>query len=98
MVDYPAGWTCELTTLHLEHYLLGTLILRELLAIAEHLEACDGSSGNPAAELGPSRYRVPVPDRGKYLRPVPPWCGPDLEVAHRLRPNRSMGYCSPESP
>lgn len=42
MVDYPPGWTCERTTLQFEHYLLGTLLLREALAVAEHLEACDG--------------------------------------------------------
>jgi hypothetical protein len=42
MVDYPAGWTCERTTLQFEHYLLGTLLLRDALAVAEHLEACDG--------------------------------------------------------
>lgn len=42
MVDYPAGWTCERTTLQFEHYLLGTLLLMDALAVAEHLEACDG--------------------------------------------------------
>ena len=42
MVDYPSGWTCEQTVLRFEHYLLGTLLLREALAVAEHLEACDG--------------------------------------------------------
>jgi hypothetical protein len=42
MVDHPPGWTCERTVLHFEHYLLNTLLLREALAVAEHLEACDG--------------------------------------------------------
>jgi len=42
MVDYPAGWTCERTGLHFEPYLLSTLLLKEALAVAEHLEACDG--------------------------------------------------------
>jgi hypothetical protein len=42
MEDYPPGWTCERTLLHLEYYLLGTLPLGESLAIAEHLEACEG--------------------------------------------------------
>jgi anti-sigma factor RsiW len=41
MVDYPPGWTCERTILRFEHYLLGTLLLAESLAVAEHLEACD---------------------------------------------------------
>jgi hypothetical protein len=42
MVDHPPGWTCERTVLQFEHYLLSTLLLREALAVAEHLEACDG--------------------------------------------------------
>jgi hypothetical protein len=42
MVDYPRGWTCDRTALQFEHYLLGTLLLEEALALAEHLEACDG--------------------------------------------------------
>jgi hypothetical protein len=42
MVDYPSGWTCERTALQFEHYLLSTLLLRDALAVAEHLEACDG--------------------------------------------------------
>jgi anti-sigma factor RsiW len=42
MLEYPAGWTCERTVLRLELYLLGTLPLSEALAVAEHLEACDG--------------------------------------------------------
>jgi hypothetical protein len=42
MVDYPPGWTCERTILRFEHYLLGTLLLAESLAVAEHLESCDG--------------------------------------------------------
>jgi hypothetical protein len=42
MVDYPAGWTCDRVGLRFESYLLGTLLLEEALAVAEHLEACDG--------------------------------------------------------
>ena len=42
MVDHPPGWTCERTILRFQHYLLGTLLLAESLAVAEHLEACDG--------------------------------------------------------
>jgi anti-sigma factor RsiW len=41
MVDYPAGWTCDRIELRFETYLLGTLLLEEALAVAEHLEACD---------------------------------------------------------
>jgi putative zinc finger protein len=42
LLDYPPGWTCERTVLRFEPYLLGTLVLEEALAVAEHLEACDG--------------------------------------------------------
>ena len=42
MLDYPPGWTCERTVLRFEYYLLSTLPLSEALAVAEHLEACDG--------------------------------------------------------
>jgi anti-sigma factor RsiW len=42
MVEYPPGWTCERTVLRFEYYLLGTLPLSEALAVAEHLEACEG--------------------------------------------------------
>ena len=38
--EYPAGWPCEVVILRLERYRLGTLPLDDLLAIAEHLEAC----------------------------------------------------------
>jgi hypothetical protein len=41
MVDYPAGWTCDRTAHRFEDYLLGTVLLKEALAMAEHLEACD---------------------------------------------------------
>lgn len=40
MTVYPAGWTCELTLVRLERYVVETLPRREMLAIAEHLEAC----------------------------------------------------------
>jgi len=42
MVDFPTGWTCERTTRCFESYLLSTLTLVESLAVAEHLEACEG--------------------------------------------------------
>jgi hypothetical protein len=41
-VIYPAGWTCEQTSVRLERYLLSTLPLGESLAVAEHVEACAG--------------------------------------------------------
>jgi hypothetical protein len=41
-VEYPSGWTCELTVVRLELYLGDTLSRNESLAIAEHLEACAG--------------------------------------------------------
>ncbi|MGH7511973.1 MAG: zf-HC2 domain-containing protein [Gemmatimonadales bacterium] len=40
MVEYPSGWTCELIVVKLELYLSDTLARVELLAVAEHLEAC----------------------------------------------------------
>jgi len=40
MTEFPSGWTCEITILHFERYLLGTLPLGESLALAEHIEAC----------------------------------------------------------
>ncbi len=40
MTDYPRGWTCSVTVLRLESYLLRTLPLAESLAVAEHVEAC----------------------------------------------------------
>jgi hypothetical protein len=41
-MDYPAGWTCQRTALQFESYLLKTLGWIDSLAIAEHLEACEG--------------------------------------------------------
>ena len=41
-MDYPAGWTCERTAREFQAYLLSTLALLEALAVAEHLEACQG--------------------------------------------------------
>ena len=41
-MEYPPGWTCNRTLLQLETYLLGTLVWAEALAVAEHVEACDG--------------------------------------------------------
>ena len=40
MVEYPSGWTCELTVVKFELYLRDTLSRSESLAVAEHLEAC----------------------------------------------------------
>jgi Putative zinc-finger len=40
MTEYPKGWTCEVTRLRLEAYLVRTLPLEESLAVAEHVEAC----------------------------------------------------------
>jgi anti-sigma factor RsiW len=40
MIEYPAGWTCELILLHLGRYLDNALPRRESLAVAEHVEAC----------------------------------------------------------
>lgn len=40
MTEYPATWTCELVAVRLERYLVEALPRRELLAVAEHVEAC----------------------------------------------------------
>jgi anti-sigma factor RsiW len=40
LTNYPAGWTCELIVVRLERYLVSTLLHRDALAVAEHLEAC----------------------------------------------------------
>ena len=42
MVVYPREWTCERTARQFESYLLGTLVLQDSLAVAEHIEACPG--------------------------------------------------------
>ena len=39
-MEYPSGWTCEVTLVKLELYLRDTLSRGESLAVAEHLEAC----------------------------------------------------------
>jgi hypothetical protein len=39
-VEYPSGWTCEVTVVSLERYLVESLPRREMLAVGEHLEAC----------------------------------------------------------
>jgi len=39
-MEYPSGWTCEVVGLRLEFYLAGTLPYADMLAVAEHLEAC----------------------------------------------------------
>jgi hypothetical protein len=41
-VEHPRGWTCEVTVVKLEFYLLGTLTRAEALAVADHMEACPG--------------------------------------------------------
>jgi hypothetical protein len=41
-MDYPAGWTCAHTGLSFDRYLRNTLVLVDALAVAEHLEACEG--------------------------------------------------------
>ena len=41
-MEYPAGWNCERTVRQFEFYLGSALELVDSLAIAEHLEACDG--------------------------------------------------------
>ena len=43
-MEFPAGWTCDRTARQFESYLLSTLALLESLAVAEHLEACEGCS------------------------------------------------------
>jgi anti-sigma factor RsiW len=40
MIDYPPGFTCEVTVLRLERYVVRALPRAEALAVAEHLEAC----------------------------------------------------------
>jgi hypothetical protein len=40
MIEFPAGWTCDVIVLRFERYLASTLPLGEALAVAEHLEAC----------------------------------------------------------
>jgi anti-sigma factor RsiW len=42
MMEFPTGWSCERTVQRFEHYLLSTMPPREAVAVAEHLEACDG--------------------------------------------------------
>ena len=39
-VEYPSGWTCEVTVVRLERYVVPSLPCREMLAVGEHLEAC----------------------------------------------------------
>ncbi len=45
MTEFPAGWSCEVTILRFERYLLATLPLGESLAVAEHIEACVSCAG-----------------------------------------------------
>ncbi len=39
-MEYPSGWTCEVTVVRLERYFVESLLRREMLAVGEHLEAC----------------------------------------------------------
>ena len=39
-VEYASGWTCEVTVLRLERYVVESLPRREMLGVGEHLEAC----------------------------------------------------------
>jgi hypothetical protein len=41
MVEYPPGWNCKRAAEQFTHYLLGVLLLRDALAVADHLEACN---------------------------------------------------------
>jgi anti-sigma factor RsiW len=52
-MEYPPTWTCQVTLLRLDRYLLGTLFRSELLAIAEHLEACMSCAQTLALRLAP---------------------------------------------
>ena len=60
-VEYPSGWTCEVTVLRLERYVVESLPRREMLAIGEHLEAGRGS-GRACARLA----RLSASLRGDY--------------------------------
>jgi hypothetical protein len=66
-VEYPSGWTCELTLVKLEYYLLGTLSRGEALIMAEHLEACTYCAQclvlRRAGPGGPERAGGPRPAR-----------------------------------
>jgi hypothetical protein len=42
MIEYPPGWTCEKTVMQFEYYFANTLERVQALALAEHLEACQG--------------------------------------------------------
>lgn len=39
-MEYPSGWTCEVTVVLLKRYAGESLPRREMLAVGEHLEAC----------------------------------------------------------
>ena len=39
-MNHPPRWTCELVVIRLERYLTDALPRAEMLAVAEHLEAC----------------------------------------------------------
>jgi anti-sigma factor RsiW len=54
-MEYPPTWTCQVTLLRLDRYLLGTLPRSELLAVAEHLEACMSCPQALALRLAPRR-------------------------------------------
>jgi anti-sigma factor RsiW len=39
-MEYPPGWTCEVTVVRIERYVMRTLPRPDALAVAEHIEAC----------------------------------------------------------
>ena len=39
-MEYPPGWTCEVTVVRIERYVMHTLPRPDALAVAEHIEAC----------------------------------------------------------
>jgi hypothetical protein len=53
MTEHPAGWTCERTGVRLERYVRNELPRLELLAIAEHIEACVWCAQRLALTLSP---------------------------------------------
>jgi anti-sigma factor RsiW len=41
-MEYPPGWTCEVTVVRIERYVMRTLPRPDALAVAAHIEACAG--------------------------------------------------------
>jgi hypothetical protein len=71
-MDFPPGLTCELVETRLEQYLASALAWGEVLAVAEHLEACASCAQRlvllrlevGVARVWPSDGRVPNTLRG----------------------------------